>query len=126
MALTGLSRHFQRKLAQINRMPWLLATSEDLRYPATIARPPMRVAGAVRWYVDRLVMAAPRNLAVGEALIKVINLIDPYALVRPSILVRVLTDAFNIFSSDPNLSISRAIVLRSEHARDQVDRGRHA
>jgi len=30
--LNGLARQFQRRLARINKAPWMLATSEDLRY----------------------------------------------------------------------------------------------
>ncbi|HLX58646.1 MAG TPA: FAD-dependent monooxygenase [Ktedonobacteraceae bacterium] len=51
--LHGFAPHFQKKVARAVRVPWLLATGEDFRYPETQgSRPPgMRL---YNWYAGRV------------------------------------------------------------------------
>lgn len=86
--LHGLPRRFQRALARANADIWLMATTEDLRYPATTGRrwSPMRMAQTA--YIDLLFRAAPASPAVTQALLETMHLLRrPYGLLRPSVLL---------------------------------------
>src|SRR6185295_11921907 len=52
--LDGLGRRFQRRLAATNRLPWLMATGEDARWPDTVGGRPGVLARAVFHYMLHL------------------------------------------------------------------------
>jgi 2-polyprenyl-6-methoxyphenol hydroxylase-like FAD-dependent oxidoreductase len=86
--LRGLPRRFQRALARANADIWLMATTEDLRYPATTGRrwSPMRMLQTA--YIDLLFRAAPASPAVTQALLETMHLLRrPYGLLRPAVLL---------------------------------------
>jgi 2-polyprenyl-6-methoxyphenol hydroxylase-like FAD-dependent oxidoreductase len=91
----GMARHFQRQLARINTVPWLLATGEDFRYPATEGGQPNRITRLMHRYIDRVMLCAVEHPDVFTAFLEVAHLLKPPAvLLRPDILARVLVDAF--------------------------------
>jgi flavin-dependent dehydrogenase len=85
-ASPGLARRFQRRLAKIIRIPFMLAASEDSRF-CTDA--PL-LARLVRTYTDRLRTRTPTDRAVADAFFRTLQLTDPAAFLRPSILARAL------------------------------------
>jgi 2-polyprenyl-6-methoxyphenol hydroxylase-like FAD-dependent oxidoreductase len=88
---TGLARRFQRRLAKINSAPWMLATGQDHRYPATEGAPPPRINALLDRYLDRVVAHSTEDPTVRLALLETFNMLrPPTALFRPSILARVL------------------------------------
>jgi 2-polyprenyl-6-methoxyphenol hydroxylase-like FAD-dependent oxidoreductase len=97
--LAGVARRFQRELARVNQIPWLIASSEDLRYPNASARPHIFLTGLANWYVDRFMAAAPSSLTASRALIDTVNLLDPYALFRPRAVSSVLIGSLNFFKN---------------------------
>jgi 2-polyprenyl-6-methoxyphenol hydroxylase-like FAD-dependent oxidoreductase len=93
-APSGFARAFQRRLARLLATPWLMATTEECRYPGT--------AGAAfgwrtrlnLWYTDRLLARAARDPAVMRAFMRVSHLVDPFgALIRPRVALPVLFGA---------------------------------
>jgi len=79
-----------RALARAIDAPWELAIGADLAVHAVEGRrtPRRRIAGA---YVAQLQAAAARDPALARAFVRVTGLVDrPEALLRPSIVVRVL------------------------------------
>jgi len=88
--LDGLAARFQRALARELRTPWLMATGEDFRYPATEGRRPLstRLSHA---YLDRVMRVAAADTAVHHAFLEVMHLLrPPMTLLRPPIAARLL------------------------------------
>lgn len=89
--LTGFARKFQRKLAQVIEVPWMMATGEDLRYPGTVGGQPSLRDRIVQRYFEALFRIMPRNPDVIDAFFQVMNLLQPPAvLFRPRIIIKVL------------------------------------
>ncbi|MEZ4671510.1 MAG: FAD-dependent monooxygenase [Anaerolineae bacterium] len=82
-----MAQHFQRRLAKLIAIPWLMATGEDLRYPGT-------VGGNVTWrdrlvqkYIENVIEIMPQNTAATEVFFQVMNLLkSPTALFQPFII----------------------------------------
>jgi 2-polyprenyl-6-methoxyphenol hydroxylase-like FAD-dependent oxidoreductase len=90
--LTGLSRRFQRRLARLNVMPWLSATSEDARYLEQEKRAAqgwrMRL---MHGYIDRLTSRSTESAEVRQILIEIFNMLrPPAALFLPRLLFAAL------------------------------------
>ncbi|MFQ3566308.1 MAG: FAD-dependent monooxygenase [Aggregatilineales bacterium] len=84
----GLPRRFQRALARANADIWLMATTEDLRYPTTTGRRGSLMRMTQTAYIDLLFRAAPASPAVTQALLETMHLLRrPYGLLRPSVLL---------------------------------------
>ncbi len=89
--LTGFAQTFQRKLAKVAEVPWIMATGEDLRYPGTIGGQPGLRDRVIHRYFDALFRIIPANPDVLDAFFQVMNLLKPPAsLFQPKILFKVL------------------------------------
>jgi len=85
----GWAHRFQRRLAATNRLPWLLATGEDFRYPSTEGRrrPSTRL---LHWYVDRTMARAAERPEVFQAFIQVMHMLKPpHTLLQPPLALQV-------------------------------------
>jgi 2-polyprenyl-6-methoxyphenol hydroxylase-like FAD-dependent oxidoreductase len=88
---SGLPRRFYRELAAVVRSPWMLATSEDCRYPLAEGGRLTRGVRAMQKYVDRVVAVSCRDLTVRRLWLEVFHMLQPpTALFRPQILGRVV------------------------------------
>ena len=84
--LEGVARRFQRELARRNRVPWMLSTGEDLRYPTTTGMSAGRVLRAQHRYFDRVEAASTTDPAVTEVYARVFGMLErPTALFRPRV-----------------------------------------
>lgn len=87
----GLARRFYRNLSKVVQAPWMLATSEDCRYPLAQGG---RLTGGMRAmqrYVDRTVSVSCEDLTVRRLWLEVFHMLKPpTALFRPDIVARVL------------------------------------
>ena len=84
--LTGLAGDFQRRLARITGLAWLLATGEDTRYPTTQGPRPGPSARLAHRYFDRVIAATTDTPHVGRTFLSVAHLvIPPAALFAPRI-----------------------------------------
>jgi 2-polyprenyl-6-methoxyphenol hydroxylase-like FAD-dependent oxidoreductase len=89
--MDGLGLLFQRRLAKVIAIPWLMATGEDLRYPGT-------VGGNVNWrdrlvqkYIEQVIKVMPGNPDIADVFFQVMNLLrSPAALFQPQIMLAVL------------------------------------
>ncbi|MFL5271067.1 MAG: FAD-dependent oxidoreductase [Anaeromyxobacteraceae bacterium] len=87
---SGVTARFQRSAARIVDGAWLLAASEDLRYPEVEgARPPL--LGVLHRYVERAHRLAGRDDVVLRRLCEVLAMAaPPTVLFRPATAVRIL------------------------------------
>lgn len=74
---TGLEMAFQRALARSNSDPWLLATSEDYRYPTTEGSTRGALLRFTHWYVNRVIAAIPRRPDIHLTFVQVAHLVAP-------------------------------------------------
>jgi 2-polyprenyl-6-methoxyphenol hydroxylase-like FAD-dependent oxidoreductase len=84
------SLRFQRELARVNAVPWLLATSEDFRWPTTEGSQRGHATRLLHRYLDQVLSLATRSAHVHRAYTEVAYLLrPPRRLVMPDILVPV-------------------------------------
>lgn len=95
---------FQKRLARSNSGAWLMATSEDVRYPVT------EIAGdglsplipLANRYLDVLFAAAPRSQTVTKALLETMHLLrEPTSLAAPDVLLDLLRAPFRRPAAPP-------------------------
>jgi 2-polyprenyl-6-methoxyphenol hydroxylase-like FAD-dependent oxidoreductase len=92
-SLRGFSQRFQKRLANVNKAPWLMATGEDYRYHETEGGSPGLMTRFMHWYMDRVLQLTTRDVAVRSILLQVFSmLIPPSALFRRAILFRVVRE----------------------------------
>ncbi|MDH6578848.1 FAD-dependent monooxygenase [Kitasatospora sp. MAP5-34] len=91
--LGGLARRFQRKVAGIVRLPWLMSISEDLvwhHYREGRTRLPL-LLGASNWYKQRLVHLVVHDPQVFRTFLRVYHMLTPpTAMAAPRILAKAL------------------------------------
>jgi 2-polyprenyl-6-methoxyphenol hydroxylase-like FAD-dependent oxidoreductase len=87
---TDFSQQFQQAITQIISVPWMMATSEDFRYPATPGKRPFG-SRFLRWYTRRINELTGSDLFVAMRFHEVMHLLKPpAALFHPRILWTVL------------------------------------
>jgi 2-polyprenyl-6-methoxyphenol hydroxylase-like FAD-dependent oxidoreductase len=92
--LDGLARQFQRRLARINKAPWMLATSEDLRYVCAEGATAGRGTRQLHKYMDHMLRAATRSVAVRRRFLEVQGMLKgPGVIFSPSVVMRVAKQA---------------------------------
>jgi 2-polyprenyl-6-methoxyphenol hydroxylase-like FAD-dependent oxidoreductase len=76
----NFSHNFHQRLARILETPWLMATGEDFRWPATAGTRPGWVSKRLQGYLDRVLQAANRDSQFQADFIKVAHLVEPPAI----------------------------------------------
>ncbi len=92
----NFEQHFQQKLSTTVADAWLVATSEDLRWPGVALRGtrPASTLGLLHRYMDLVLYSAVEDSHITEAYISVITMMNsPRSLARPTMFVRVLRSA---------------------------------
>jgi 2-polyprenyl-6-methoxyphenol hydroxylase-like FAD-dependent oxidoreductase len=85
------TRKVQRALAKVADGAWLIATEQDLGYPAVTGATPTIRTRLTHHYLDRIITAAATSPAVSAAFLRVLNMIDkPSALLRPHVVAALL------------------------------------
>jgi hypothetical protein len=75
-----------RELATVNRVPWLLATGEDFRYPKTTGNRPGWLTRLQQKYVDAVIRLGTVHTGTRTRLLEVLHLLrPPTALFRPGV-----------------------------------------
>jgi 2-polyprenyl-6-methoxyphenol hydroxylase-like FAD-dependent oxidoreductase len=89
---SGLALHFQKQLAKTLTPPWLMATSEDLRWQLTTGDRPGWFSQQLQRYFDRVARAANHDPQIQYAFMEVAHLAKPPThLLRPRTLWKALT-----------------------------------
>ncbi len=103
--LTGLSSQFQKRLPKVAENAWLMATGEDLRYPATEGERPGKFVRFIQQYIDHVLTILPYDNHATLTFMKVMNLSrPPTALLSPRILSTVLRYHLLGFEKDSPLN----------------------
>jgi 2-polyprenyl-6-methoxyphenol hydroxylase-like FAD-dependent oxidoreductase len=87
----NFSKIFHRRLANVTKAPWLLATGQDYRYLETVGGAITRTTRFMHAYMDRILTLSTVDKTVRTVLLKVFGMLAlPSALFRPRILRRVV------------------------------------
>lgn len=76
-SLNGFSKYFHKRLAKVNKVPWLIATGDDFRWFTTEGIRPNFLGRLMQRYLDRVMAAATENIEVYQALVQVLHLLKP-------------------------------------------------
>jgi 2-polyprenyl-6-methoxyphenol hydroxylase-like FAD-dependent oxidoreductase len=111
--LTGLARDFQKRLAKVNKAPWMLATGEDFRARGVEGGKPNAVNRLMHRYMDRVLELSTKDASVRLTLLEVFNLLKPpTAILGPAVAARVLQRTIVARRSEP-AAVSRAAGVQS-------------
>ena len=89
----GLSRRFQKHLAKVNEVPWLMATSDDLRWSTTIGAKPDLKMRLMHKYIEKVIHCACYDNYVYQTFMEVAHMLEqPTALFSPKVLFKVLSE----------------------------------
>ncbi len=84
-------RDAQRGIMEASKAPWMMSSSEDVRFPATTGGPSGALIRLQHRALDRVLAAATRDPAVTSAFHEVLAMTSPpSALLRPNVLAGVL------------------------------------
>lgn len=98
--VTGLAQRFQKQLAKVNTVPWLMATGDDFRWPTTEGRQPDFMTRLMHRYLDQVMRVASERASVYKVFAEVIHLLKPPStFFQPGILAQVLGLAVNRHSN---------------------------
>lgn len=90
-SLTGFSQYFHKRLANVIKTPWLIATADDFRWHTTEGIRPNFLGRLMQRYLDRVMAAAGESVEVYQALVQVLHLLKPpTSLFQPSVIGRTL------------------------------------
>ncbi|MFW6359746.1 MAG: FAD-dependent oxidoreductase [Chroococcales cyanobacterium] len=89
---SGFSQRFHQQLAKVNQSPWLMATSDDLKWPGTIGEKPSLLTKAALGYFEQIMVAVTENPQVFLRFTEVVHMLKPStSLFEPNILIPVLS-----------------------------------
>jgi 2-polyprenyl-6-methoxyphenol hydroxylase-like FAD-dependent oxidoreductase len=107
-----LARHVQRELARVDALPWLMATGEDFRHPATVGGHRSWMTRLVQWYLDQVLALATDHPSTYLAFAAVLHLVhSPVSLVRPSVVGRVVGHALHPWLTRTNPARSGSSII---------------
>ncbi|MBX9258810.1 FAD-dependent monooxygenase [Desmonostoc muscorum CCALA 125] len=94
--LIGLPRYFQKQLSKTISVPWLMATGEDFRWPATEGGKPDLISKFMQLYFDQLLLLQADSGEIHQLFLEVMNLLKPpSAFFQPGILMQVVKRIIN-------------------------------
>jgi 2-polyprenyl-6-methoxyphenol hydroxylase-like FAD-dependent oxidoreductase len=98
--LDGVARRFQRRLARINSAPWMLATSEDLRYLGVEGAKAGRATRQMHKYMDYVLRSATRSKSVRKRFLQVQGMLKgPGVIFGPAVVLQVAKQALSAGSN---------------------------
>jgi 2-polyprenyl-6-methoxyphenol hydroxylase-like FAD-dependent oxidoreductase len=96
-SLDGASQRFQRRLAGINSAPWMLATSEDLRYRDAEGATPSMGIQLMHKYMNHVLRSATRCVPVRRRFLEVQGMLKrPSVIFRPSVVIQIVKQALEL------------------------------
>ncbi len=95
--LRGFAPRFQKRLARVNAGPWLMATSEDCRYPNTEGGRRGPATRFMHGYMDAVTRLSTKDAGVRRLLLENIHMLKrPTSLFSPGVVLRVIKQAISI------------------------------
>jgi 2-polyprenyl-6-methoxyphenol hydroxylase-like FAD-dependent oxidoreductase len=93
-SILGLSRRFRVEAARVTDDPWMMAATEDFRYPELQGKRPFGQS-FMEWYLGRIHKVVERDITVAQCFLRVMHMLEPpTALLAPTMIARVLAGGF--------------------------------
>ena len=90
----GFARKFQRRLAKKISLPWLLGTSEDMRWPTTVGKRPDMITRMVQNHAQRVLLLGPKSSLATKSFLQMMHMIkSPAIIFHPVILLQLLINS---------------------------------
>lgn len=90
-SLNGLTKRFQKQLAQVNSAPWLMATGEDFRWEETEGGKPDLMTRLMQQYLDRVLLLSVDHPEVYQKFLEVMQLTQPPTILfQPDVMAKIL------------------------------------
>ena len=88
------TRKFQKRLAKIVALPWILGTSEDLRWPTTLGKKPNTITRIVQDHAQKVLLLSPKSTLAAKSFQQMMHMIrSPAILFHPVILLQLITNS---------------------------------
>lgn len=88
---TQFPQQFYRQLAKVVNQPWLMATGEDFRWPATEGGKPNGITKLLHQYLDQILALAVKHPKIYQSFAEVMHMTKPaHTLFHPEYIFRVL------------------------------------
>jgi flavin-dependent dehydrogenase len=86
--LIGFSKEFQKRIAKVNSFPWLLGTSEDLRWSTTEGQSPNFVTRLIQKYSNHVMLLGPKSHTATKSFFEMMHMVkSPLVLFHPKIIL---------------------------------------
>jgi len=90
----GFTKRFQKRLAKKISLPWILGTSEDIRWPTTLGKRPDAITRIVQNHAQRVLLLAPKSTLATKSFLQMMHMIkSPAILSHPGILLQLIANS---------------------------------
>ena len=90
----NFTKKFQKRLAKTVLLPWVLGTSEDLRWPTTVGRKPNAITRLVQNHAQRVLLLGPKSKLATKSFLQMMHMIrSPAIIFHPIILLQLVANA---------------------------------
>ena len=87
------TKKFQKRLAKTVSLPWILGTSEDLRWPTTLGKKPNIITRWVQNHAQKVLLLSPKSTLAAKSFQQMMHMIrSPSILFHPVILLQLVTN----------------------------------
>ncbi|QMU54971.1 MAG: 2-polyprenyl-6-methoxyphenol hydroxylase-like oxidoreductase [Nitrosopumilus sp.] len=87
------TRKFQKRLAKVVSLPWILGTSEDLRWPTTVGKRPDTITRMVQNYAQKVLLLSPKSTLAAKSFQQMMHMIrSPTVIFHPAILLQLIVN----------------------------------
>ena len=88
----GFTKKFQKRLSETVSLPWILGTSEDMRWPTTIGKRPGMLARLVQNHAQKVLLLGPKSTLATKSFLQMMHMIKPPTVIfHPVILLQLIT-----------------------------------
>ena len=91
------TKRFQKKLAKTISLPWILGTSEDMRWPTTIGKRPDLITRMIQSYAQKVLLLAPKSTIATKSFLQMMHMTKPPTVIfNPKILMQLITNSIRV------------------------------
>ena len=90
----NFTKKFQKRLAKTISLPWILGTSEDLRWPTTVGKRPDTITRMVQNHAQRVLLLGPKSSLATKSFLQMMHMIkSPAVIFHPLILLHLVVNS---------------------------------
>ena len=90
----GFTRKFQKRLAKAISLPWILGTSEDMRWPTTVGKRPDMITRMVQNHAQRVLLLGPKSSLATKSFLQMTHMVkSPAIIFHPVILLQLIANS---------------------------------